>query len=131
MGLMTKAIEILRAAFEGFTEMSDEDLRDVVQDVVTAEALGGAAPSIGVDTARDMALNAGIPIGESDGVLLILFKPPRGDIEPHVVKLGLMTEGRLEAAMMTIFSAINRARALQYQRDELQRRQQVKEPANG
>ena len=51
-----------------------------------------------------------IQIGEHDGVMVIVCDA-QGHITPHVLRLGIMTEGRLEAAIMPIFDSIVKFRA--------------------
>ena len=53
----------------------------------------------------------GISLFESDGLLLIQFTKS-GTVHPHVLQLGLMSEGRLEDALMPIFNSIVRERTM-------------------
>lgn len=55
----------------------------------------------------------GIIIKATDGLLLIVCDDA-GRMHPHVLKLGLLTEGRLEAAIMPIYNEVVKARVHAY-----------------
>jgi hypothetical protein len=46
-----------------------------------------------------------------DAGLLLVVTEPSGGITAHVLRLGILTEGRLEEAQMTLYNAIIRERA--------------------
>lgn len=53
----------------------------------------------------EMLEERGIEVGVADGLLLVVVDH-LGQVHPHVLRLGLMTEGRLEAAIMPIYNEI-------------------------
>lgn len=53
----------------------------------------------------------GITPAVNDGLLLIRVDP-QGRVHPHVLRLGLLTEGRLEGALMPIFNEIVKTRTI-------------------
>lgn len=70
----------------------------------------GKVPTLnGVDMLPQLCRDNGATIGPEDGVLLITVSP-QGIVTPNVLRVGLLSEGRIEAAQMSIYSAIVRAR---------------------
>ena len=65
-----------------------------------------------VDSLDELCETSNIAIGPTDGLLLVRFTED-GRVLPSVLRLGLMTEGRMEASIMPIYLAINRARVIE------------------
>ena len=80
-------------------------------------------PGEKLDTLQTLADDAGVTMAPTDGLLLIKFAPD-GEVIPYVLRLGLMSEGRLERAIMPIYSTIVRVRA---QANQITRREHFKE----
>lgn len=80
-------------------------------------------PGEKLDTLQTLADDAGVTTAPTDGLLLIKFAPD-GEVIPYVLRLGLMSEGRLERAIMPIYSTIVRVRA---QANQITRREHFKE----
>lgn len=68
------------------------------------------ANATGVDTIARLCDDAGATIGDDDGLLLIRFTP-EGLVIPHILRMGMMSEGRLEAATPLLYHNIMQARA--------------------
>jgi hypothetical protein len=64
----------------------------------------------------ELAKEKDLTLAESDGLLLVVFTKS-GEVQPHVLRLGMMSEGRLEGAMMPIFMELMTARQRQAQAD--------------
>lgn len=62
-----------------------------------------------VDALPELCRDAGVNIAPDDGLLLIRVDKA-GHVHPEVLRLGLLTEGRLEMAIMSVYSAVVRAR---------------------
>jgi hypothetical protein len=62
-----------------------------------------------VATLDDLCVDCDVSVGPTDGILLIRATPD-GQIIPHVLRHGMLTEGRLEMAMMPIYQEIQRSR---------------------
>ena len=60
----------------------------------------------------------GVQIGPDEGALIVKCDA-QGHVTAHVLQLGLLTEGRLENALMPIFNELVRARVRAY--NEVQR----------
>ena len=76
-----------------------------------------------LDTLQALADHADVTTTPADGLLLVRFAPD-GSVIPYVLRLGLMSEGRLERAIMTIYSTIVRVRA---QANQVMMRKQFEE----
>ena len=64
----------------------------------------------------DAALAAlGVPSDPSEGILVIRFTR-QGPVIPHILRVGLMSEGRLNDAIMPIFQELMRARVREGER---------------
>lgn len=57
----------------------------------------------------ELLAEKGVEVGKMDGLLLIQVDST-GHVLPHVLRLGLMTEGRIEQAIMPIYNEIVRHR---------------------
>lgn len=103
--------EILRDFFEDQgVEVSIREVDDLLSDLRSVDT-GGTLPAgpTAVDAIAALCNDGAIPVDERDGLLLIKFTPTN-EVVPYVLRLGLMTEGRLETAMMRIYTAIVQAR---------------------
>ena len=122
-GEPTTSIELLEEVFDryGFA-IPRSELEDLVQDIVTKETRRHITSSAGLDKTISSIIDAGaVAPADDDGILVLLFRRS-GPIEPVVVRLGLMTEARLEAQIMPIFNAIQTARAKAHNEAEQARR---------
>lgn len=63
----------------------------------------------GIDTLTELCRDAGVEIAPDDGILLVTVSKS-GTVKPTVLQVGLMTEGRIEGAIMGIYHAIVVAR---------------------
>ena len=61
-----------------------------------------------VDTLAALCQEYGIPVADGDGILLLRFTRG-GEVLPHVLKVELMTVGRLDSNLMPIYQAIDAA----------------------
>lgn len=99
-----EVIDILRENLEEYG-VSEVDLEETALQIQNFQT----EPRNDVDTIDGLCHSSGVEIGPADGILLIQVAPS-GVVVPTVLRLGLMTEGRIEAQMMPIFNAIVRAR---------------------
>ena len=63
-----------------------------------------------IDTIPALCRDAGIDLTEQDGIMLVKTDA-KGGITAHILRMGLLTEGRMEAGIMPIYMEINKARA--------------------
>lgn len=101
---MSKATEILAKLIDSGVMPDEEGLADLVQDLVSAE-MSVPRAVMGVDPTVGGVLSPMPDIGERDGVLLLLFTPDRR-VLPHILRLGVMSEGMLEGSIMSIYQSI-------------------------
>lgn len=64
-----------------------------------------------VDSLDDLCHDAGVPLPQSNEGIMLVVCSPTGEIRAHVLKHGILTEGRLEANRMVLFRACMEARA--------------------
>ena len=126
---LTPGASLLEEVFDryGFAVPRTE-LEDLVQDIVTNETRRHITSPAGLDKTIASILDApAITPADDDGILVLLFRRS-GPVEPVIVRLGLMTEARLEAQIMPIFNAIQIARAKAHNEAEQARRLAEKLP---
>jgi len=69
-----------------------------------------------VDSLDKLCHDAGVDLPQQDEGVMLVTCSKEGYIRAHVLRLGIMTEGRLEMHQMTLYKALIAARARAHNR---------------